>query len=64
MTTGRTLRLGDTVLLIEHVRAYRLDLSYPSDEPLTMVWLEHMPHCFSIKGDHLDELSAAIERRA
>jgi hypothetical protein len=66
MTKPRTIRLDDTVLVVDRIRAFRLEPSYmakaPSDDGwITTVWLESVSQSFFIRGDHVDALTAAIE---
>lgn len=60
----RTLRLDDHLIVIECVRAARLEQRYgrnADDEPFdTFVWFHGLEHPVSIRGDHLDALAKAI----
>jgi hypothetical protein len=67
MTGGRTITLEDTTLLVSEIRAWRVDAfgSESGQNPFnTTVWLSAMPHPFSIRGDHCDALTAAVEGRS
>lgn len=69
----RTLRLDDTVIVLEHVRGFRLEPRYghvPDEPPgsarsrellYTLVWLESVDRPLSILGDHLDTLREALD---
>lgn len=64
----RTLRLDDTVIVLEHVRGFRVEPRYIGEGrpemAYTNVWLVDMPQPLVILGDHLDVLRAAIDGAA
>ena len=60
----RTLRLDDTVIVLEHVRGFRVENRYVKEGELqayTAVWLLDVAHPVFIFGDHLDTLQRALE---
>jgi quinol monooxygenase YgiN len=61
----RTIRLEDTTLVVEHVRAWRLEASYStSGNPSgwhTVVWIRDVAWQFHINGDHVQALTTAVE---
>jgi hypothetical protein len=63
----RTIKLVDTVLVLEHVRGLRLERAYgyaslPENErDATLVWCADMSDAFCVEGNHVDTLQAAID---
>lgn len=54
----RTLELGDTVIVLQHVRAVRVE-HLPA--ATTYVWLESVGYPFTLKGDHRATIAGALE---
>lgn len=72
MKAPRTITLGEgltTTIVLEHVRAWRIDPAYNGAESyedghITTVWLDLYPHHpICIKGHHHEALLAAYEAR-
>lgn len=65
--TPRTLRLDDTLIVVDYVRAARLEPRYapasPDDQLVTIVYLHGAEYPVSISGDHVDTISKAVEAR-
>ncbi len=64
----RTVRLDDTLIVVDHVRAARVEPRYSSDpesrgEWVTTVWLSGAMHPVSVFGDHIQTIADAIEAR-
>jgi hypothetical protein len=60
----RTVKIGDTLIVLERVRGARVDPKFgelgPGDAH-TLVWLEDMPGPISVDGDHLETIRNAID---
>ena len=62
----RTLQLSDTVLVVEHIRAFRVDPAYgksadDEDAWVTTVWMHEVDLSFPIRGHHMEALTRAVE---
>lgn len=57
----RTLRLGHTTLVVEHILAWRVTPDVQRDGMVTSVWVRDVNISFVLEGNHADALARAVE---